>query len=121
MRADFAAWLLGTGQSAQAARQAREALRRDPACLTALRVLARRNAREGWKLGEALAREKAYRVSRDEEDWRELLALARENAAYGKRFAAVGAALRAHRVVRPVTAAPETRPSAAQPRAPQGS
>ncbi len=120
VRADFAAWLLGTGQNAQAAREAREALRRDPACLTALRVLAQRDAREGWKLAEALAREKAYRVSREEEDWRELLALARESAAYGKRFAAVKGTLRAHRDSPSGMPAPETRPSAGQPRPAQG-
>ena len=121
VRADFAAWLLGTGQNAQAAREAREALRRDPACLTGLRVLAQRDAREGWKLAEALAREKAYRVSREEEDWRELLALARESAAYGKRFTAVKGTLRAHRDSPSGMPAPETRPSAGQPRPAQGS
>lgn len=116
VRADFAAWLLRSGEEGKAAREAREALRRDPRNLTALSVLARRAAREGWTLAEGLAREKAYRVSRSEEDWRELVRLARESAEYGKRFAGVKELLRTRRDSGRAESAPETRPDAGRPR-----
>jgi protein O-mannosyl-transferase len=93
VRTDFAEWLLRRGRRAEAARQAREALRRDPANLPALRLLARRDAQEGWPLAEGLALEKAFRVSRSAEDLVALLRLARHDPAYGRRFAGLSDSL----------------------------
>ena len=87
VRADFARWLLRRGKRSEAARQAREALRRDPANLAALRLLAERDAEEGWLFAEGLAREGAFRLSHAAEDLRPLLRLARRDPAYGRRFA----------------------------------
>lgn len=87
VRADFAGWLLRRGSRPEAARQAREALRRDPANLPALRLLAERDAQEGWLFAEGLAREGAFRVSRSAEDLVPLVRLAWRDEAYGRRFA----------------------------------
>ncbi|HSS44358.1 MAG TPA: tetratricopeptide repeat protein [Thermoanaerobaculia bacterium] len=87
VRTDFARWLLRQGKRSEAARQAREASRRDPANLAALRLLAERDAQEGWLFAEGLARERAFRVSRSAEDLGPLVKLARRDQAYGRRFA----------------------------------
>lgn len=87
VRVDFAAWLMREGKTAEAVHQAREALRRDPFFLPALRLLAEKSGREGMTFSEGLAREKAFRVSRSAEDLVPLLRIARSEEAYGRRFA----------------------------------
>ncbi len=93
VRVDFASWLLSEGRTAESVHQAREALRRDAASLPALRLLAECAARQGLQFAEALAREKAFRVSRSAEDLAPLLRIARSNEAYAKRFARLRPAL----------------------------
>ncbi len=68
VRADHARWLALEGRSDEAAREAREAWRRDPANLTALRLLAERARAEGKPLAEELALERIYRLTRSPED-----------------------------------------------------
>jgi tetratricopeptide (TPR) repeat protein len=89
VHADRAAWLFDTGDLREAAREARRALRIDPNSATALRVLARRDEASGWRLGAALALEKACFVSRSAEDFRELADLAARCDGYRARFARV--------------------------------
>lgn len=62
-RLGYAGWLLARGREADARRQWREALRRDPANLEALKGLADSNARLHFGLGERLARAKIARLS----------------------------------------------------------
>src|SRR5262249_40557299 len=57
VRTEYARWLGQQGKDREAVRQAREALRRDPAYVPALRLLADRGARDGLVLAEALALE----------------------------------------------------------------
>lgn len=94
VRADFAGWLFHEGKAREGARQARQALRRDPACLPALRLLAERNARENRTFAEGLAREKVFRLSRSREDLALLLRAARKDASYGDRFRQLRPSLR---------------------------
>jgi protein O-mannosyl-transferase len=62
-RLGYAGWLSARGREADARRQWREALRRAPANLEALKGLADSNARLGFSLGERLARAKIARLS----------------------------------------------------------
>jgi tetratricopeptide (TPR) repeat protein len=68
VRAEHARWLLDTGRTAEARREAREAWRRNPALPEALRVLAEADARDGMRLGESLARERLWKVTGKDED-----------------------------------------------------
>jgi tetratricopeptide (TPR) repeat protein len=68
VRADHARWLMREGRSDEAAREAREAWRRDPATLTALRLLAEKARTEGKTLAQELALERIYRLTRSPED-----------------------------------------------------
>ncbi|MGH9400313.1 MAG: tetratricopeptide repeat protein [Thermoanaerobaculia bacterium] len=67
-RRQYAAWLAAHGRLPEARRQWREALRREPADLEALRGLADSSARSGWRLSECLAREKLWRLAHTPED-----------------------------------------------------
>ncbi|HYT31232.1 MAG TPA: tetratricopeptide repeat protein, partial [Thermoanaerobaculia bacterium] len=68
VRADHARWLMREGCSDEAAREAREAWRRDPANLTALRLLAKKARVESKTLAQELALERIYRLTRSPED-----------------------------------------------------
>jgi protein O-mannosyl-transferase len=83
----FAEWLARVGRDEEARREARRALRLDPRSLPALRLCADLNAKSGRSFGEALAREKLFRVSRSRQDWDRLRRAAAENASYARRFA----------------------------------
>lgn len=118
VRVGFGEWLLGAGRPREAGLEAREALRRDPRWLPALRLLAEADARTGSLFGEALAREKAFRVSRSAEDLSPLLRAAERDPAYRDRFERLRpelvrlspqAFLEARRVARGAPAAPEER------------
>lgn len=89
VRAGFAEWLLVGGRIDEARRQAREALRRDPSSVPALRVLAQADARQSRFFAEGLAREKIYRVTRDGKDRAELERIAAVDEAYRRRFEAL--------------------------------
>ncbi|HXM80160.1 MAG TPA: tetratricopeptide repeat protein, partial [Thermoanaerobaculia bacterium] len=95
VHADRAEWLLSKGFPAQAATEARAALRIDPNSSTAWRVLARRwmAAAADRPLAAALALEKACRSSRDAEDLRALERLVEANPEYGPRLERVRPAL----------------------------
>ena len=67
VRLEYAGWLAARGREAEARRQWREALRREPLNLQALRLLAESNAR-GLPLAECLAREKIWRLTRAADD-----------------------------------------------------
>lgn len=90
VRTEYARWLWQGGNAREAVRQAREALRRDPSYLPAVRLLAERGAREHLILSEALALEKAFRLSHAEADLTELRRIAQADPTYGKRFAHLG-------------------------------
>jgi tetratricopeptide (TPR) repeat protein len=62
-RLGYAGWLSARGREADARKQWREALRREPANLEALKELAGSNARLGFTLGERLARARIARLS----------------------------------------------------------
>ncbi len=68
VRAEHALWLLESGRTAAARREAREAWRRNPGLDEPYRVLADADARDGMRLGEVLAREKIWRLTGKEED-----------------------------------------------------
>jgi len=68
VRAEHARWLLDTGRTADARREAREAWRRNPSLPGSLRVLADADARDGMRLGESLARERLWKLSGKDED-----------------------------------------------------
>jgi tetratricopeptide (TPR) repeat protein len=68
VRAEHARWLLESGRTAAARREAREAWRRNPSLVDAMRVLAEADAREGMRLGEALALERVWRLTGKDED-----------------------------------------------------
>lgn len=91
--AEYAEWLLDSGRPDDAAREARRALAIEPGLPTALRVLARRRGDGDASLASALAFEKACRVSRDREDFDELVRIARTNEAYRPRFERIRAEL----------------------------
>jgi tetratricopeptide (TPR) repeat protein len=67
-RLRFAAWLASHGRPAQARQQWREALRREPANLEALRALAESSARGALPLAAYLAREKVWRLTKTADD-----------------------------------------------------
>lgn len=89
VRLGYAEWLLGRGRRAEARRQAREALRAQPAWTPAHVFLAERNREEGWTFAEGLARERVFLATRAREDLERLLAVARENPSYGARYETV--------------------------------
>ena len=84
VHADHAEWLLRQGRGAEAAREARLALRLAPDSPAALRVLASRW--EGSSLAEALALEKSCRASGSKEDLAALERIAAKNPDYRPRF-----------------------------------
>jgi protein O-mannosyl-transferase len=87
VRTEYARWLWAEGREREAVGQAREALRRDPSYLPAIRLLGERGARNHFALAEALAREQAFRLTRSAEDYAELSRLARTNRPYARRLA----------------------------------
>jgi protein O-mannosyl-transferase len=89
VRTEYATWLWRQGENREAVRQAREALRRDPSYLPAIRLLAERGAREGLTLARALALEKAFRLSRAAADLEELKKIAQTDPGYARRFASL--------------------------------
>src|SRR5262249_53005863 len=68
----FARWLARVGQTEEARREAREALRRNSGYLPALRLMADLDSGSERSFGEALARESILRLSRSREDWEAL-------------------------------------------------
>ena len=90
VRTEYARWLWQGGQEQEAVHQAREALRRDPSYLPAVRLLAERGARQRLALAEALALEQAFRLSHAETDLAQLRRIAQADTSYGKRFARLG-------------------------------
>jgi tetratricopeptide (TPR) repeat protein len=88
-RLRYAEWLRSQGRTREAAREAREVLRRHPRDVAALRFLADSSREEGRRFAEGLAIEKVVRVSRSSEDFERLVEIAAADAAYGKRFAEI--------------------------------
>jgi tetratricopeptide (TPR) repeat protein len=84
VHADYAKWLVKQGRDAEAAREARIALRLAPNFPPALAILASRWDGEG--LAAALSREKSCRVSCSEEEFAELKRVAEGNPEYRSRF-----------------------------------
>lgn len=93
IRAGYAEWLRSQGRSGEAAREAREVLRRQPRHVPALSLLADALRDEGRRFAEGLAVERIVRVTRSAEDFERLAAIASEDPAYAKRFAEVSARL----------------------------
>jgi tetratricopeptide (TPR) repeat protein len=85
VRAEHARWLAREGRLDEAAREAREAWRRDPANLTALRLLAEKVRAEGKTLAEELALERIYRITRSPEDLARLEELKKSSPAFSRR------------------------------------
>ena len=85
VRADHAAWLMREGRSDEAAREAREAWRRDPANLTALRLLAEKARAESKTLAQELALERIYRLTRSSEDLARLEELKKTSPDFPRR------------------------------------
>ena len=83
----FASWLARVGRTEEARHEAREAWRRAPGYLPAIRLLADLDARSGRFFAEALAREQVFRLSRSREDWESLRAAAGKSESYAPRFA----------------------------------
>ncbi len=86
-RAAYARWLVEKGRVAEARRQAREVLRRNPREISALRLLADSSRDAGERLAEGLAVEKIFRATRSRDDFGRLVRIAAEDPAYGARFA----------------------------------
>ena len=101
MRAGYAEWLRSQGRNGEAAREAREVLRRQPRHVPALSLLADARRDEGRRFAEGLAVEKIVRVTRSAEDFERLAAIASEDPAYAKRFAEVSARLSLRRLAVP--------------------
>lgn len=76
-RLQLAAWLAGQGRGEEARRQWREALRREPTNLEALRSLADSSSRGNQPLSAYLAREKLWRLTKAADDRAALDASAR--------------------------------------------
>ena len=89
----FAMWLARVGRNEEALRETRQALRHDPRSLPALRLCAELDAKSGRSFGEALAREKIFRVSRSRQDWDGLRQAAEKSAPYSSRFARLESSL----------------------------
>jgi len=85
-RLGFAQWLIGKGRIDEARFQAREILRRRPAEVAALRVLADTSRDTGRRFAEGLATEKLFRRTRAPADLDTLRAIAAEDPAYAARF-----------------------------------
>jgi tetratricopeptide (TPR) repeat protein len=100
-RAGYAEWLRSQGRPREAAREAREALRRNPREVAALRVLADSRREEGRRFAEGLAVEKILLVTKSSEDFERLAAIAAEDPAYGGRFAALSGRLNPRRPALP--------------------
>lgn len=96
-RMGFAHWLRARGRAPEAAREAREVLRRYPRVVDALRLLADSNREEGRRFAEGLAVEKIVRLGRSPDDFERLVGIAESHAAYGKRFAEVSTRLNPRR------------------------
>lgn len=100
-RAGYAEWLRSQGRPREAAREAREALRRNPREVAALRVVADSRRDEGRRFAEGLAVEKIVGVTKSPEDFERLAAIAAEDPAYGRRFAALAGRLNPRRPALP--------------------
>ena len=86
IRFGYADWLRSKGRTSEAAREAREVLRRRPGEVAALRLLADSSRRQGRRFAEGLAVEQIVRATRSLEDYARLVAIAGEDPAYAKRF-----------------------------------
>jgi tetratricopeptide (TPR) repeat protein len=86
VRTEYVRWLAETGRDTEAVAELRSVLRHDPSYLPAIRLLAERAERQNLFLSEALAREKAFRLSRSVEDREKLERVAREDANYRSRL-----------------------------------
>ena len=93
VRGDHSEWLLRAGSEDEALREARAALRLDPAYPAAWRALARSAELRGDRLARALALERAALASGDPEDLRALDEASTSVPAYGARFERVRALL----------------------------
>jgi tetratricopeptide (TPR) repeat protein len=85
----YAQWLVEQGRIAEARRQAREVLRRQPRNLAALSILAESSESAGSLLAEGLAAEKIFRTTRAPADFDRLVRIAAADPAYGARFTAL--------------------------------
>jgi tetratricopeptide (TPR) repeat protein len=86
VRTEYARWLWNNGRDEEAVAQLRRVLQRDPSYLPAIRLLAERAERHHFSLSEALAREKAFRLSRSPEDREKLESIARADPDYRGRL-----------------------------------
>ncbi|MEO8349785.1 MAG: tetratricopeptide repeat protein, partial [Acidobacteriota bacterium] len=96
-RLGYAQWLRSQGRTVEAAREAREVLRRHPRDVVALRSIADSRREEGQRFAEALAVEKIVRVTRSPEDFERLVEIAAADASYRKRFAEIAVRLNPRR------------------------
>jgi tetratricopeptide (TPR) repeat protein len=100
-RAGYAEWLRSQGRMREAALEAREALRRNPREVAALRLLADSRRDEGSRFAEGLAVERIVRVTKSVEDFERLAAIAAEEPAYARRFAGISVRLNPRRPALP--------------------
>ena len=123
-RAGYAEWLKSQGRRAEAAGEAREALRRNPREVTALRLVADSRRDEGRLFAEGLAVERIVRVTRSTADFARLEAIAGEDPNYARRFRELSARLNPRRAASPaprgvgggaVAPSPESSPPAPPP------
>lgn len=96
-RLGYALWLRSQGRTLEAAREAREVLRRSPGDVVALRLIADSSRDGGRRFAEGLAVEKIVRLTRSKEDFERLVEIAALDAAYRKRFAEISVRLRPRR------------------------
>jgi tetratricopeptide (TPR) repeat protein len=89
----YAEWLLEQGRTAEARREAREALRRRPRDAAALAILADSSGESGRLFSEGLAAEKIFRATRSPADFDRLVRIAAADPAYRARFAALAPGL----------------------------
>jgi tetratricopeptide (TPR) repeat protein len=82
----YAQWLVEQGRIAEARRQAREVLRRQPRNLAALSILAESSESAGSLLAEGLAAEKIFRATRLPADFDRLVRIAAVDPGYRARF-----------------------------------
>jgi tetratricopeptide (TPR) repeat protein len=88
-RIGYGRWLFGRGRVAEAAAQAREAIRRSPRATDAWRLSAEIAATRGAGLAELVGRERVFRLTRQSEDLSLLLAVARSHPELAARFESV--------------------------------
>jgi tetratricopeptide (TPR) repeat protein len=85
-RIGYGRWLLARGRVAEAAVQAREAIRSSPRATDAWRLAAEIAASRGAGLAELLARERVFRLTREAGDLAALIAIARTRPDLAARF-----------------------------------